>query len=319
MTSALQRLKQHSSIVADTGDIEAIKKHQPEDATTNPSLLLKASEIEAYKPYLDKAWQYAKETEQDAAKQLELACDYFAVLIGKEISEIVPGYISTEVDARLSFDTQATIDKAHTLLSLYEKEGVSKDKILIKVASTWEGIQAAEALEKKGIQCNLTLLFSFAQAQACAEAGVYLISPFVGRILDWYKKATGTESYAPDEDPGVVSVTKIYNYYKEHGYKTVVMGASFRNIGEIQALAGCDRLTISPALLEELANEPGDLEVKLKDNDATKTPGERLTESEFRWAMNEDAMATEKLSEGIRNFAADQEKLEATLREKLSA
>ncbi|HBN99514.1 MAG TPA: transaldolase, partial [Alteromonas macleodii] len=220
---------------------------------------------------------------------------------------------------RLSFDTAATIEKAERLVQLYEDAGIDKSRILIKIASTWEGIQAAEELEKKGIQCNLTLLFSFAQAQACAEAGVYLISPFVGRILDWYKKATGTESYAPDEDPGVVSVTKIYNYYKDHGYNTVVMGASFRNIGEIQALAGCDRLTISPALLEELANEPGDLEVKLKDNGATKTPGDRLTESEFRWAMNEDAMATEKLSEGIRNFAADQEKLETMLREKLSA
>ena len=203
MTSALQRLKQHSSIVADTGDIEAIKKHQPEDATTNPSLLLKASEIEAYKPYLDKAWSYAKETEQDPAKQLELACDYFAVLLGKEISEIVPGYISTEVDARLSFDTQATIDKAHTLLSLYEKEGVSKDKILIKVASTWEGIKAAEQLEKEGTKCNLTLLFSDAQARACADANVFLISPFVGRILDWHV-ANGMEKPTdPLQDPGV--------------------------------------------------------------------------------------------------------------------
>jgi len=187
------------------------------------------------------------------------------------------------------------------------------------MASTWEGIQAAEELEKKGIQCNLTLLFSFAQARACAEAGVFLISPFVGRILDWYKKSTGKTEYAAHEDPGVVSVTSIYNYYKEHGYKTVVMGASFRNIGEIQQLAGCDRLTISPALLEELANEPGELEVKLVDKGASKTPGDRLTESEFRWAMNEDAMATEKLSEGIRNFAADQVKLEVLLREKLSA
>ena len=219
----------------------------------------------------------------------------------------------------MSFDKTATVEKAERLVQLYQDAGIDKSRILIKMASTWEGIQAAEILEKKGIQCNLTLLFSFAQARACAEAGAYLISPFVGRILDWYKKSTGKTEYAADEDPGVVSVTSIYNYYKEHGYNTVVMGASFRNIGEIQSLAGCDRLTISPALLEELANEPGELTVKLKDNGATKTPGDRLTESEFRWEMNQDAMATEKLSEGIRNFAADQDKLEVMLREKLSA
>lgn len=311
MTSALQRLKQHSSIVADTGDIEAIKKHQPEDATTNPSLLLKASEIEAYKPYLDKAWQYAKETEQDAAKQLELACDYFAVLIGKEISEIVPGYISTEVDARLSFDTQATIDKAHTLLSLYEKEGVSKDKILIKVASTWEGIKAAEQLEKEGTKCNLTLLFSEAQARACADANVFLISPFVGRILDWHV-ANGMEKPTdPMQDPGVQSVRSIYEFYKRHDYKTVVMGASFRNTGEIIALTGCDKLTISPALLEELG-ELTDAQEYLLESDFTVEPKPApLTESEFRWLHNQDAMATEKLAEGIRSFAEAQLELEA--------
>jgi len=319
MSNQLASLRDITTVVADTGDIDAIKKYQPVDATTNPSLLLKAAGLPQYASLIDDAVAWAKLQSNDAEQQLTDASDKLAVAIGKEIPGTIPGRISTEVDARLSFDTAATIEKAERLVQLYEDAGIDKSRILIKIASTWEGIQAAEALEKKGIQCNLTLLFSFAQAQACAEAGVYLISPFVGRILDWYKKATGTESYAPDEDPGVVSVTKIYNYYKEHGYKTVVMGASFRNIGEIQALAGCDRLTISPALLEELANEPGDLEVKLKDNDATKTPGERLTESEFRWAMNEDAMATEKLSEGIRNFAADQEKLEATLREKLSA
>ena len=319
MSNQLASLRDITTVVADTGDIDAIKKYQPVDATTNPSLLLKAAGLPQYASLIDDAVAWAKLQSNDANQQLTDASDKLAVAIGKEISAPIPGRISTEVDARLSFDTAATIEKAERLVQLYEDAGIDKSRILIKIASTWEGIQAAEALEKKGIQCNLTLLFSFAQAQACAEAGVYLISPFVGRILDWYKKATGTESYAPSEDPGVVSVTKIYNYYKEHGYNTVVMGASFRNIGEIQALAGCDRLTISPALLEELANEPGELEVKLKDNGATKTPGDRLTESEFRWAMNEDAMATEKLSEGIRNFAADQDKLETMLREKLSA
>jgi len=319
MSNQLASLRDITTVVADTGDIDAIKKYQPVDATTNPSLLLKAAGLPQYASLIDDAVAWAKLQSNDADQQLTDAADKLAVATGKEISATIPGRISTEVDARLSFDTAATIEKAERLVQLYEDAGIDKSRILIKIASTWEGIQAAEELEKKGIQCNLTLLFSFAQAQACAEAGVYLISPFVGRILDWYKKATGTESYAPDEDPGVVSVTKIYNYYKDHGYNTVVMGASFRNIGEIQALAGCDRLTISPALLEELANEPGDLEVKLKDNGATKTPGDRLTESEFRWAMNEDAMATEKLSEGIRNFAADQEKLETMLREKLSA
>ncbi|CAM4361179.1 transaldolase [Pseudoalteromonas ostreae] len=311
MTSALQRLKQHSSIVADTGDIEAIKKHQPEDATTNPSLLLKASEIEAYKPYLDKAWSYAKETEQDAAKQLELACDYFAVLLGKEISDIVPGYISTEVDARLSFDTQATIAKAHTLLSLYEKEGVSKDKILIKVASTWEGIKAAEQLEKEGTKCNLTLLFSDAQARACADANVFLISPFVGRILDWHV-ANGLEKPTdPLQDPGVQSVRSIFEFYKRHDYKTVVMGASFRNTGEIIALTGCDKLTISPNLLEELGNLEGAQEYLLESNIAKEPKPAPLTEAQFRWLHNQDAMATEKLAEGIRSFADAQEQLEA--------
>ncbi|MBT2151354.1 MAG: transaldolase [Pseudoalteromonas tetraodonis] len=311
MTSALQRLKQHSSIVADTGDIEAIKKYQPEDATTNPSLLLKASEIEAYKPYLDKAWQYAKETEQQPAKQLELACDYFAVLLGKEISEIVPGYISTEVDARLSFDTQATINKAHTLLSLYEKEGVSKDKILIKIASTWEGIKAAEQLEKEGTKCNLTLLFSDAQARACADANVFLISPFVGRILDWHV-ANGMEKPTdPLQDPGVQSVRSIFEFYKRHDYKTVVMGASFRNTGEIIALTGCDKLTISPNLLEDLGNLEGAEEYLLASDIAKEPKPEPLSETQFRWLHNQDAMATEKLAEGIRSFADAQEQLEA--------
>ena len=319
MSNQLASLREITTVVADTGDIDAIKKSQPVDATTNPSLLLKAASLPQYASLIDDSVAWAKLQSSDSDQQLIDASDKLAVAIGKEISDSIPGRISTEVDARLSFDKTATVEKAERLVQLYQDAGIDKSRILIKMASTWEGIQAAEILEKKGIQCNLTLLFSFAQARACAEAGAYLISPFVGRILDWYKKSTGKTEYAADEDPGVVSVTSIYNYYKEHGYNTVVMGASFRNIGEIQSLAGCDRLTISPALLEELANEPGELTVKLKDNGATKTPGDRLTESEFRWEMNQDAMATEKLSEGIRNFAADQDKLEVMLREKLSA
>ena len=230
---------------------------------------------------------------------------------------MIPGRISTEVDARLSFDTEATVAKAQKLIAMYADEGISKDRILIKMASTWEGIKAAEALEQQGIQCNLTLLFSFAQARACAEANVFLISPFVGRILDWYKKSTGKDSFPGATDPGVQSVSKIYDYYKAHGYKTVVMGASFRNTDEIIELAGCDRLTIAPALLEELANTQGELAVKLQDHGATTTPPTALTESEYRWDMNEDAMATEKLAEGIRNFTVDQIKLEALLQAKL--
>ena len=311
MTSALDRLKQHSSIVADTGDIEAIRKHQPEDATTNPSLLLKAAEMPAYQAYLTQAWDYAKANESDADKQVELACDYFAVLIGKEIANIVPGYISTEVDARLSFDTEATIAKAKTLLALYKEQGISQDKILIKIASTWEGIKAAEQLEKEGIKCNLTLLFSSAQARACADANVFLISPFVGRILDWHV-ANGLEKPTdPLQDPGVQSVRSIYSFYKQHGYNTVVMGASFRNTSEIIALTGCDKLTISPALLEELG-ELTDAQAYLLENDyEVQAKPAPLTEAQFRWQHNQDAMATEKLAEGIRAFAEAQETLEA--------
>lgn len=317
MSNQLASLRDITTVVADTGDIEAIKKYEPVDATTNPSLLLKAAGLPQYSQLIDDAVAWAKIQSNDANDQLTDAADALAVSIGKEIAAIVPGRVSTEVDARLSFDKDATIAKAKRLVQLYQDEGVDKSRILIKIASTWEGIQAAEVLEQEGINCNLTLLFSFAQARACAEAGVFLISPFVGRILDWYKNHTGKSEYAADEDPGVQSVTKIYNYYKEHGYRTVVMGASFRNIGEIQALAGCDRLTISPQLLEELANQDGELEVKLKDTDSSKTPGERLDEKTFRWEMNEDPMATEKLAEGIRNFAADQAKLETLLKEKL--
>ncbi len=317
MSNQLESLRKLTTVVADTGDIDAIKKYQPVDATTNPSLLLKAASLPQYAVLIDEAVSWAASQSDDAKQQLTDASDKLAVAIGKEISGSIPGRISTEVDARLSFDTDATIAKAKRLVQLYADAGIDKSKILIKIASTWEGIKAAEVLEKEGINCNLTLLFSFAQARACAEAGAFLISPFVGRILDWYKKATGKGSYAANEDPGVVSVTSIYNYYKANGYKTIVMGASFRNIGEILELAGCDRLTISPQLLEELANAPGEVAAKLTDNGATEQPGAALTEAEFRWDMNEDAMATEKLAEGIRNFAADQEKLETMLKDKL--
>jgi transaldolase len=317
MTHQLDALKQVTTVVADTGDIEAIKKYSPVDATTNPSLLLKAAALPQYKTLIEQSIAWAKEQSSRTEQQIEDASDMLAVLIGKEISAIIPGRISTEVDARLSYNTQATIEKAHRLIQLYQDAGIDKSKILIKIASTWEGIKAAEQLEKEGINCNLTLLFSFAQARACAEAGVFLISPFVGRILDWYKAKTGKESYPALDDPGVVSVTKIYNYYKAYGYKTVVMGASFRNIGEIQALAGCDRLTISPQLLEELANLNEPLETQLIDSGKQSDPSDSLTEAAFRWEMNEDAMATEKLAEGIRNFAIDQGKLEAQLKELL--
>ena len=317
MTNQLAQLKAMTTVVADTGDIEAIAKFQPQDATTNPSLLLKAAALPSYQPLLEQAVAWAKEQSNQPAQQVVDAADKLSVLIGLEILKIVPGRISTEVDARLSFDTKATIEKAHKLVAMYEEAGISKERILIKIASTWEGIKAAEELEKQGINCNLTLLFSFAQAQACAEAGVYLISPFVGRILDWYKKQTGKESYPAMEDPGVVSVTQIYNYYKACGYNTVVMGASFRNTGEILALAGCDRLTISPQLMDELANNEQPIEQVLSADNIDSIEPSTLSEAQFRWQMNEDAMATEKLAEGIRNFAADQVKLEQQLNELL--
>ncbi|MBU2882984.1 transaldolase [Psychrosphaera sp. B3R10] len=317
MASVLQQLREMTTVVADTGEIEAIKKFQPVDATTNPSLLLKAAQIPEYVSYLDEAVSYAKSQSNDPKQQLDDAGDKLAVLIGKEISAVIPGRISTEVDARLSFDTAATIAKAHKLIKLYEESGISKDRVLIKVASTWEGIKAAEQLEQEGIQCNLTLLFSFAQARACAEAGVYLISPFVGRILDWYKANTDQKEYTGETDPGVISVRSIYQYYKQHGYQTVVMGASFRNTDEIKALAGCDRLTIAPALLDELEQEIQPLERKLTFSGEVQAKPEKLTEAQFRWDHNEDPMATLKLAEGISNFAKDQVKLEALLQAKL--
>ena len=317
MTTQLDSLRKMTVVVAGTGDIDAIKKYQPQDATTNPSLILSASALSQYAPLIDEAIAYAKAQSANKAQQLIDAEDKLAVNIGLEILKIVPGRISTEVDARLSYDTQATVEKARKLIALYNAAGISNDRILIKIASTWQGIRAAEILEKEGINCNLTLLFSEVQARACAEAGVYLISPFVGRILDWYKANTDKKEYALAEDPGVISVTKIYNYYKEYGYKTVVMGASFRNVGEITELAGCDRLTIAPALLKELQENTDPLVRKLEYKGEVKAKPQPLTEAEFYWQHNSDAMAVEKLAEGIRKFAVDQEKLEAMLSAKL--
>ena len=317
MTTQLDSLRNMTVVVADTGDIEAIKKYQPQDATTNPSLILSASSLPQYSPLIDEAVSYAKAQSNDKSQQLIDAEDKLAVNIGLEILKIVPGRISTEVDARLSYDTQATVEKARKLIALYNAAGISNDRILIKIASTWQGIRAAEILEKEGINCNLTLLFSEAQARACAEAGVYLISPFVGRILDWYKANSDKKEYAPADDPVVISVTKIYNYYKEYGYNTVVMGASFRNVGEITELAGCDRLTIAPALLKELQENSTALVRKLEYKGEVKAKPQPLTEAEFYWQHNSDAMAVEKLADGIRKFAADQEKLETMLSSKL--
>jgi transaldolase len=305
MSSKLDQLKAFTTVVADTGDLDAIARLKPVDATTNPSLLLKAAALPRYAVLLQNATRAA-------GGDTGLACDHFAVAVGGEILKVIPGRISTEVDARLSFDGEATQRRAERLIGLYEQAGIGRERVLIKVAATWEGIRAAERLEKAGIQTNLTLLFSFAQAAACADAGVYLISPFVGRIYDWYKKAEGRD-FAGAEDPGVRSVTRIYDYYKANGYSTVVMGASFRNLGQIEALAGCDRLTISPELLQKLSEDEGSLQRQLQPGGAGEAR-QVLDEGAFRWALNEDAMATEKLAEGIRLFARDQEKLEALLR-----
>ncbi len=316
MANLLDQLKSMTTIVADTGDVEAIKSVKPVDATTNPSLVLKASTLPQYAPLIETAIAYAKAQGGTKEQQIDNAADKLAVLIGTEITKVVPGRISTEVDARLSFNLDAMVAKGRKLIQLYADSGVSKDRVLIKLASTWEGIKAGEILEKEGIQCNLTLLFGFGQARACAEAGVFLISPFVGRILDWFKAKTG-ETYTQETDPGVVSVRAIYAYYKAHGYKTVVMGASFRNVGELIALAGCDRLTVSPNLLQDLAATEGTLERVLNDGGKTSTAPAKMTEQEFRFELNQDAMATEKLAEGIRGFVADQIKLEVALAEKL--
>ena len=306
-------------VVADTGDFELMKAFKPRDATTNPSLILAATGDDKYQHLIDKAVSYAKQKGGSKAEQLTLCMDKLSVNFGTEILKIVPNRVSTEVDARLSFDTEATLAKARHFIKLYEEEGIGKDKILIKVASTWEGIKAAEILEKEGIHCNLTLLFSMAQAIACAEAGVQLISPFVGRIYDWHKKDRGVDDIPATEDPGVQSVTEIYKYYKKYGYPTEVMGASFRKAEEITELAGCDLLTISPKLLRELEETEGQLKQKLTADDLGEynEPKLSLDEKKFRWMLNEDAMATEKLAEGIRKFAADIIKLEEKISTKL--
>ena len=310
----LDQLKSMTQVVADTGDLDAIVKYQPEDATTNPSLLLKAADLPRYQALLDEAQRRGREQGGSPASRAAAACDYFAVSIGLELQNIVPGRVSTEVDARLSFDREATVARARRLIELYESRGSNRNRVLIKIASTWEGIEAARELEQENINCNLTLLFSFAQALACAEAGVYLISPFVGRILDWHLAASGREQIEPEQDPGVKSVSQIYRYYKHHGYSTVVMGASFRNTGQIEQLAGCDRLTISPQLMQQLAADESILPRRLDPDQPGDTP-ERISldEKSFRWMMNEDAMATEKLAQGIRLFTRDQEKLESRL------
>jgi len=314
MTSKLEQLKAMTAVVADTGDIEAIARFSPLDATTNPSLLLKAAALPQYGELLETAKRWAQQRGGSDAQQLANCNDRFAVDIGAQILGIIPGRISTEVDARLSFDTRASVERAKKLIGMYEDAGFQRERVLIKLAATWEGICAARSLEREGINCNLTLLFGFSQAAACADAGVFLISPFVGRILDWYKANTELVIDDPQDDPGVQSVTRIYHYYKQHGYRTVVMGASFRNRGEIEALAGCDRLTISPALLEELAADTAVLPRRLspegaRSSDARLSP----SEAEFRYALNADAMATDKLAEGIRNFVADQVKLETLI------
>ena len=303
-----------TTVVADTGDIEAIARYQPEDATTNPSLILKAAVLPHYQHLISSSKLWAKKNPGSVEQRLQNCCDKLAVAMGCEILNIIPGRVSTEVDARLSFDTIATIEKAKRIIDLYQQEGFGSERVLIKIASTWEGIRAAEVLEKQGINCNLTLVFGLTQAIACAEAGAYLISPFVGRILDWYKVNKKLQIHTSLDDPGVISVSTIHNYYKRYGYDTVIMGASFRNTEEIQALAGCDRLTISPKLLEELASDHGNLKRELLNinNDEEQRPSS-LTEPEFRFALNEDSMATEKLAEGIRSFIDDQRKLEKLL------
>jgi transaldolase len=311
-------LKTFTKVVADSGDFASLKEFTPQDATTNPSLILKAAQMPGYHVVVDQAIQNAKSSGATGPALMAVILDDLLVGFGLEILKIVPGRVSTETDARLAFDTAALIDKAHQLIGLYQKAGIGRERVLIKIASTWEGIRAAETLQKEGINCNMTLLFSLAQAVACAEAGARLISPFVGRILDWYKAKTG-KTYAPAEDPGVVSVHEIYSYYKKFGYSTEVMGASFRSVGEILELAGCDLLTISPNLLAELKASQAKVERKLSPELAKNSPINRLKvdEKAFRWLLNEDAMATEKTAEGIRVFAADTVKLEKFIAEKL--
>merc|ERR1711865_1002489 len=313
MASSLDQLKKLTVIVADTGDVDSIQAHQPQDATTNPSLILAASKMEKYSAVFEDAVKYGlSKKSKDDPTVVQTICDKLSVNFGAEILKVVPGRVPTEVDARLSFDYEGSLAKAHELIAMYEEVGISKDRILIKLGSTWEGIKAAEALEKEGIHCNLTLLFSFAQAVACAEAKVTLISPFVGRIMDWFKKSSGKDGYESHEDPGVLSVHKIYKYYKKYGYKTTVMGASFRNKEEILELAGVDSLTVAPKLPAELAAMSDDVAPTLTKDSGADLDVEQmhLDEAVFRMMHNEDAMATEKLAEGIRGFAKDQRTLE---------
>lgn len=317
MTSQLQQLKQHSLVVADTGDLEAIRRYQPQDATTNPSLLLKAFSLSGYQALIDEELSSVKASGGSREEQVKHAVDRLAVAMGSEISAVVPGRVSTEVAARLSFDTQASIAKAHELIELYDARGVSRDRVLIKLASTWEGIRAAEVLEREGIQCNLTLLFSDAQAQACFDAGVFLISPFVGRVTDWYKKETGND-YTPENDPGVQFVQGVCERANQGGYDTVVMGASFRTTGQVLALAGCPRLTISPALLEELDATEDSVTAQIQSGKGSGKTTEPLSETAFRWGHNQDAMANDKLAEGIRRFHDDQLELESLIDKRLS-
>lgn len=320
MATSLDQLKKYTTVVADTGDIKLIAQYKPTDATTNPSLLYAAAQLSEYNHLFDDAIKFAKDTSGTLDEQVTAAIDKLYVNFGVEILKLVPGRVSTEVDARLSYDKEASVAKARRFIQLYEQAGISKERVLIKLGSTWEGIQAGKELEEKyGIHCNLTLLFSFAQAVACAEAGVTLISPFVGRIFDWYVKNTDKKVYAPDEDPGVLSVTRIFNYYKKYGYKTIVMGASFRNTGQILALAGCDNLTISPKLLEQLkqSNEAVTQKLSVEQAQAQDLEKVSMDEKRFRWEHNEDQMAVEKLSEGIRKFASDTIKLEELIRKRL--
>lgn len=323
--TVLESLKKHSIVVADTGDFQAIKRLKPQDATTNPSLLLAAAQRPEYHNLVEEAIEHADKEGGDEKKQSEAFMDRLFVSFGREILKVIPGRVSTEVDASLSFDTQGSLNKARHLIGMYEKDGTSRDRVLIKVASTWEGIRTAEQLEKEGIHCNLTLLFSFAQAVACAEAKVTLISPFVGRIYDYYKKENGGKDIPIEQDPGVESVTRIYNYFKKYGYQTQVMGASFRKVEQITHLAGCDLLTISPDLLEKMQQTEGDVKAALTPEQAKASKEEKihLDEKSFRWMHNEDAMATDKLAEGIRKFNADARKLEqyarSQVREKVGA
>jgi transaldolase len=318
MTTKLDELRAMTTVVADTGDIEAVRRLKPIDCTTNPSIGLKALGTAEFEDTMKEAIGWGARRNGGAEARIAAVADRLAVSVGAALAEIVPGRVSTEVDADLSFDTHGSIARAEEIIEDYETRQIPRDRILVKLASTWEGIRAAEDLQKKGIDCNLTLLFSKAQAIACADAGVFLISPFVGRITDWYKKSTGTTSYAPEEDPGVLSVRGIYNYYQAHGIRTVVMGASFRSTGQIEALAGCDRLTIAPNLLEELAASDAPLERRLSPDRFEPEPAVEMDEKRFRWEMNEDAMATEMLAAGIRGFAKDLGKLRDIVRQKLS-